>query len=281
MPNNERITVEQLYNCQITTVDILTEQMAKKLKRGVGTYISIKASNSLEKLEDMVPTGECLAKVLDQVLHPHYRGKLCICGMGNRNVTADALGPEVTYNLPLKLFSQYHTRGNFSEVCSFDPGTELTTNTKPETLVKGIVKEVGADCVLLVDSCMTKEADQLFRTIQLTTAKGISSYMAGRTVDWSALGVPVISLAVPVTIPASGLVSGERLCGEMLTSIMIHEVISAAASIIAYALMRVCWPGVPMTDCFILSKLNKDPLAYSDLLNNREKQEDAQTKMRQ
>lgn len=259
---------EELFGCQVTTVDIQTEQAADLLGRTVGQYITIESPGLLHKGMEITEVGECLAAVLDRVLRPHYQGKLCICGMGNRNVPADSLGPEVTYALPLKAFSKFNVGGNFRDVCSFAPGTDGTNNIDTEIIMGGIVRAADADCVLLVDSSITNNVSRLFRTIQLSASGGVDSYWYGRKRKWSVLGVPVVSLCVPTTIPLSNLCPEKEQGDINLTDMMVQEVIDAASIIISYAILRVCWPSLSKKECFVYAKLNRDQIPYSTLFES-------------
>lgn len=268
MPNTDEITFneETLHGCKVKTVAVLSEQAAKDLGKPVGTYITIYADTPLNELGEMFPVGECLSEVLDQALRPYYHGKLCICGMGNTQVPADALGPEVTRNLPLKVFAELGTAGNFREVCSFAPGTMATNNIATEVIVGGVAQAVGADCLLLVDSSVTQDVSRLFRTIQLSTNGGLSSYTSGRKADWFALHIPVISLVVPTAVSLSTLLPAAEAQDEILTGTRVRDVIEAAGNIIAYAILRICWPSLSKAECFIYSKINRDPFPFSSVL---------------
>lgn len=260
---------EALYGCKVTTVDVLSEQAAKDLGKKVGTYITICVDPPLDKLGEVLPVGECLAEVLDRILRPYYHGKLCICGVGNDQIPADALGPEVARSLPLKQLSELGKAGSFREVCSFVPGTMATNNIATEDIAGGVTRAIGADCALLVDSCVTQDVSRLFRTIQLSTNGGLSSYMSGRKADWSALNIPVISLVVPTAISLFSLLTGSEareVQDETLTSTGVKDVVEAAGNIIAYAILRTCWPSLSKAECFIYSKINRDSIPFSSVL---------------
>lgn len=254
---------EELYGFPVSTAYVRTEQAAKELKRAVGSYIIIETKEKLTEHTRIEEVGECLAEVLGRVLKPYYHRKLCICGIGNKYDPADALGPEVVRNLPLWTLSKIGIGGVFQEVCSIAPGILMTNNTYTEVIVQGVAKEVGVDCLLLVDSMVSDDPSRLFRTIQLSTNGGISSLLSGRKSDWSALGIPVISLGVPVSIPLSVLVPGRDWGNELFTCKDVHNVVDAAGRIIAYAILRVCWPSLSKADCFVYSGLNKNPIPYS------------------
>ena len=253
MPSGNGIVIhrEVLHGCQVTTIETQAKRGMDELEEPVKKYITIHSGKRLDMLDDIFPVSDCLTELLDRVLQPYYQGRLCVCGVGNRHVPADALGQEVVSRLPLKVFSESGEKSNFDKVYSFNPGIEMNTNARVELLTRGVIKSLGVDCMLLVDSCMTEEAAKLFRTICITTGENTASYLAGRTADWSILGIPVISIGVPMAIPRPALAPEQTPCREMLTSVMAHDVVAAAGTIIACAIMRICWPNVSREDCFI------------------------------
>lgn len=268
----EEISVheEELCGCRVFSVELRSADAAERLNKAVGTYITIYSGAVLDGQAKIETAGECLAAVLERVLRPYYGGKLCVCGLGNPNTPADSLGPEVTRNLPLMFLSGSQINGNFQDVCAFSPGTFGLTNMQTELVVNGVAKAAKADCVLLVDSIATTEISRLFQTIQISTAGGTTPYLSGQKTDWSIVGVPVISLGVPTTIPLSALTSDTSLEGTTLTSIYIGDVIAAASTIVVYAILRACWPSLSKSDCFLLTKAHRDPLPYSPLLDGDE-----------
>ena len=257
------ILEEELHGHKVTTTRIQTEQVAEEFQKPIGSYIVIETNEPLDNQTNIEDVGECLAEVLSWVMQPYYHGKLCICGLGCESVPADALGPEVIHNLPLKLFSEIEAEGNFREVCSIVPGTSLTNNIDTEVIVKGVIKEIGADCILLVDSLIAKNPARLLQTIQISTAGGTNPYFSGRTVNWSALGIPVISLGVPVAIPTSDFFSDQSMDYGLFTSTNIQDSVTSAGRIIAYAILRMCWPSRSKIECSLLSWRNSIPMPCS------------------
>ena len=269
MPNLEdpMVREEMLHGCQVTTVEVASAQAAEALGKAIGSYLTITPALPLDDPAGVEPAGECLAEILNRTLQFCRGGTLCICGIGNPAIQADALGPEVVCRLPLQLLSEAGRPGAFRQVCSFSPGTALTNNIRTELLVAGAVRAMGADAALLVDSLLTGDPAWLFRTIQVSTAGGLQLHLPGRRADWSVLGVPVISLGVPALISLSALAPGLLPRDEMLTGMHIRDIISAAGTILSYAILRVCWPSLSRAECFIYSKLPRDPVPYSPVLH--------------
>lgn len=265
-------SVEEVHGYHVTTVHIQSEDAAEAFQKPIGSYITIETGKPLSCHDHFESVGECLAEVLDRVLRPHYHGKLCVCGIGSRDLPADSLGPEVIRSLPLKVLSEVGIQGNFREVISFEPGTAGTNNINTEVLMSGVAKAVGVDCLLLVDSLTAKEPGRMFQTIQISTSGGVSPLLAGRKADWSALGIPVISLGVPMAIPTSVLLPDQNLNSRLFTSTEVQSEIDAAGRIIAYAILRVCFPAQSKMECFIFSGVNQNPVPYSFLLEVEDKE---------
>lgn len=79
------------------------------------------------------------------------------------------------------VFTSIKTEKNFSNVCSFEPGTVWTNNIHTEAMAKGIVEELGADCLLLVDYLLARDPAHLFRTTRYQPgAASVHTYPADK-----------------------------------------------------------------------------------------------------
>lgn len=254
---------ETLHGCQVTTVEVRTKQAAAQLGRAAGRYITMQMKPQSEPHDLIGCEGECLAALLSRVFTPHFQKKLLVCGLGNPKLPADCLGPEVVHTLPLGLTSLLGSGASaFRDVCAFIPGVYGVNNIKTDSLVSGIVQACGADCLLLVDSLTADDPGQLFAEIQISTAGGTTPASPGDSMDWAKLDLPVFSIGAPASLPL------HRLCpsapsGEFLSSVNAAEHISRLGALIAYALIRVFWPGLTRDECLLLAKLDRDPLPYT------------------
>ena len=101
------VSVEEEYKeeseLKITKVVIETMNGAKAMGKPVGTYVTLEAPAMILPDEDYHEeiSGE-LARQLKQII-PGLEGELSVMvvGLGNRDVTADALGPNVVDNLTI------------------------------------------------------------------------------------------------------------------------------------------------------------------------------------
>lgn len=224
--------------------------------------ITIYTDSLLSGTVDFEEIGEGLAKVLTEVMSPYFDGTLFICGLGNCDVPADSIGPEVTRSIPLRFFDLSKTiRSNFQKVYSFTPGISWTSNLSVDTIVTTIVNATDADCVVLVDSIATNAYANLYRSIQISTTGRDCVHLGGYKINWGKLNSPIISIGVPTAIPANIIAPAYGSEGELFTSTKVNEAVSVAGAIIAYAFVRVCWPELSKKDCFSLIRLEKDPIS--------------------
>ena len=243
---------------QVRTATVSSERVGKRLGRALGKYHTIEVGSALHELMEMRNLSECLADLLRAALDPLDGKRLLICGLGNASNPADSLGPEITGAMPLRFLSGYFN-GRFAEVSAFTPGVSMVNNLSTDRLVKGAVDAAMADGVILIDSIVTHEYSHLYRVIEVSTAGGTTPHLGEMKVDWSILGVPVITIGVPTAIPANTFFPKEAPEGALFTDSRIADVITSARTIITYALIRVCWPEIPIDQCFAFAKISKDP----------------------
>lgn len=235
---------------KVNTVQVTTEECAKALRRAIGTYITIEAGTRLDCLPVLYDIGECMAQNLHAVLLPYFNRRLCICGLGNQNKVTDSLGPEVVRRLPLRLLNSNYLKveHQFQQVSACIPGVLGSNGVTTDVVVEGIVNATGSDCVLLIDSLVTGDFDRLLRTLQISTAGGTRTFKGDKKPDWERLGLPILTVGFPTSIPASALIP-DAPKDELLSGVDVADTVSAAARIIAYAILRVCWPTLSLEEC--------------------------------
>ncbi len=97
-----------------------------------------------------------------------------VVGLGNREVTPDALGPRVVDNLfitrhILNEFGKYaFQREDVGKVSGIVPGVMAQTGMECVEILKGVVKETKPDFLITVDALAARSIRRLGRTIQLT-----------------------------------------------------------------------------------------------------------------
>lgn len=202
---------------QVTRVIIKDEQGAKAMQKPIGTYITIEApklSGSDESYHE--PVMKEISKYMKQLTKGMENKHVLIAGLGNRELTADALGPQVVDNLfvtrhLMKEFGEEFSKRNHMECMSaIAPGVMGQTGMESSEILRGVIKETKPDLLIVIDALAARSVHRLNTTIQITDT-GISPG-AGvgnnrNALNKESLGIDVIALGVPTVVDAATIVN--------------------------------------------------------------------------
>lgn len=205
-------------NLTISTVVIETENGAKTMGKPKGTYITIEAGNMAEEDEDYHrEISVQLARVIRELTHVKKEEiSVLVVGLGNRDVTPDALGPRVVDNLFITrhILNEYGKyafgQDKVNRISSIVPGVMAQTGMESLEIIKGIIKETKPDLIVAVDALAARSTKRLNRTIQVTDTginpgSGVGNHRHG--LNEKSLGVPVISIGIPTVVDAATIVN--------------------------------------------------------------------------
>ena len=128
-------------------------------------------------------------------------------GLGNRRMTADALGDRVVSGILVTRHLQENEE--LRSVCAVSPGVLGVTGVETAELVRGLVERLKPAAVLAVDALAAMETSHIATTVQLTDTgimpgSGVGNHRLGITAD--VLQVPVIAMGIPMVVYASTIV---------------------------------------------------------------------------
>lgn len=209
-----------------TTVIVETENGAKALGKPVGTYITMEAPNMSASDEDYHrEISEALAQHLKRLIGARCSSVLVV-GLGNRDVTPDALGPDVVNNLHITrhMIREYgRMTANLesaAEISAIIPGVMAQTGMETLEIIRGVVAETKPELVIAIDALAARSTRRLNRTIQITDTginpgSGVGNHR--NAINQETLGVPVIAVGVPTVVDAATIVNDtmEELVAEM------------------------------------------------------------------
>lgn len=207
-------------------------------------------------------TAAAVEDVLRSFL-PRPTDILCV-GLGNAEMTCDALGPEVIKRL-------VPTRHLAGRLAAFAPGVTGTTGIETADTVKGLVDRIRPDALLLVDALASRALERVGTTIQITDrgiepGSGIGN--TGAAIDETTTGVPCIVIGAPTVVHASTLtldllerayetapelapaeadrdeltrrILSDRLGGMIVTPRSVDLTVQVLARILSHAINAVC-----------------------------------------
>ncbi|MBR1585906.1 MAG: GPR endopeptidase [Clostridia bacterium] len=192
-----------------TVVVIRTPEAAQTLEKPQGRYVTLYHPGLFHaEAAERLSLSRALAKAVQGMLPPD--GDLLVIGLGNRHITADALGSQVLDGLLITRHMKQVTlrglQGRLRGVCAAAPGVLGVTGMETAEMVRGMVEHVRPAAVIAIDALAARESGRICTTIQVTDTgirpgSGVGNHRLGLTRD--TIGVPVIAVGVPMVVYAA------------------------------------------------------------------------------
>ena len=198
--------IDKFSKINISTVLVKTSEAGVKLNKPVGTYITL-SGGCLDGHtdEDVQKSAAVLGKVLKSLL-PNGFKSVFVLGLGNADMTADALGPETIKKL---LVNRGMTKAKH-ELSALTPGVMGQTGLEAGEIVSGIIEKTRPDVMITVDALCAMSEKRLLSTVQLCDSGIIPGSGVGNhrsELSNNTLSIPVISIGIPTVIGAYSLIN--------------------------------------------------------------------------
>ena len=164
---------------RVTRVEIRTENGAKAMGKPAGTYLTLETPNlAIPDEETHMNIASRICEYIGELIWKNIDEKdadisVLVVGLGNREVTPDALGPYVADHLSVtrhivKEYGKYAMGVEHANLVSaIVPGVMGQTGMESTEIVRGIVKETHPDLVIAVDALAARNSKRLNRTVQI------------------------------------------------------------------------------------------------------------------
>ncbi|MEK5497932.1 GPR endopeptidase [Bacillus sp. FSL M8-0077] len=205
------------HGIRIRTVEITTEGQELTGKKA-GTYLTLEAQGIREKDSEMQEkVVEVFAHHFAQFLKEHgiqADASCLVVGLGNWNVTPDALGPLTVENLLVTrhLFELQpeNVQEGYRPVSSLSPGVMGLTGIETSDIIQGVIERSKPDFVIAIDALAARAVERVNTTIQISdTGIHPGSGVGNKRKELSkeTLGIPVIAIGVPTVVDAVTIAS--------------------------------------------------------------------------
>ena len=199
----------------ITRVHVDTQEGEQKVGKPIGSYITMDIPKVNEKSRDLYEKScRMLARELESLIHLDEKDTVLIVGLGNWNVTADALGPKVAQSVLVTRHIYEYLPKEVDEterpVCAISPGVLGITGIETGHIIKGIVDNVKPSLVIAIDALASRSMSRVNSSIQLANTgiapgSGVGNKRAA--LNKESLGVPVIAIGIPTVVDAATMAS--------------------------------------------------------------------------
>lgn len=211
------VEVEESYkdDIKITNVKILNNLGAEKMGKDIGSYITIDIPQYTAydgTLMDNV--ANTLGIILKKLVNVSEEDLVLVVGLGNKEVTPDALGPRVVEKLMvtrhLKGVMPDEDFGSVVPVSAISPGVLGITGIETGEIIKSIVDKIKPNLVICIDALASRKTERVNRTIQISDTgispgAGIGNHRM--KINKENLGVKVVAIGVPTVVHAGTIVN--------------------------------------------------------------------------
>ena len=199
------------HGVSVTRINIITEGAAKVLGKPEGRYITLEGLKLSEQYRDLKEHIELIADELSSLLPDD--GALLVAGLGNREITSDALGPKSAD----RILATRHINGELARSTGLDmlrsvsavaAGVLGQTGIESSEMIKALVDRLHPGAVIAVDALAARSLSRLGNTVQLCDtgiAPGAGVGNGRMRLDKETVGVPVIAVGVPTVADAETL----------------------------------------------------------------------------
>ncbi len=193
------------------TKNSIGQSSAAILDKKPGLYYTIDLSNcNIHDTKTLETVEKVLADNLKEMLTKMQLTdkKAFILGLGNSNVTPDAIGPYVIDNtiVTRHLYLMDALSEGFSCVSAMSPGVMGTTGIETYDIIEAVTKKIDIDYVIVVDALATSSIKRINKTIQITNTgikPGSGVGNKRKELSINTLGKPVIAIGVPTVVDAT------------------------------------------------------------------------------
>lgn len=198
---------------KVSELEITNARGEKLFGKEKGKYITIEAMNLGiydEEYEQEVArlTAEILIDLIEENVHRKSHMTILVVGLGNKEVTADSLGPLVVESISVDRHMGSNRNGIW--LSGLTPGVMAQTGMETAHIIKGVVSELKPDVVVAIDALAARSSSRLNTTIQISDrginpGSGVGNHRLGITE--ATIGVPVIAIGVPTVIAVPTIVA--------------------------------------------------------------------------
>ena len=202
---------------KVTRVKVTNEEAEQAIGKPKGNYITIdiKKINIITE-EELEKAANTLATEIKKLVGNQIQNKddILVVGLGNSDVTPDALGPEVVKNLEItrhiiNYLPQYIDE-NARPVSAIAPGVLGTTGIETLEIIKGVVDNIKPKLLIVIDALASRSIERISSTIQLSDtgiAPGAGVGNKRKEITQNTLGIPVIAIGIPTVVELATVIS--------------------------------------------------------------------------
>lgn len=209
-----RLNTRNFSHGEVVELEIIDDEAEKQVGKKKGKYVTYE-TKSLKNLSD--ESKNEVVSILSQAIKDVSglgRERVLVVGLGNRNITADALGPKTLDKIKVtrQFFKAYNKEfdQDFNEVSILEPGVLGTTGIETINTIVGVVEKIKPTLLIIIDALASRKMRRLCSVIQVTDAgiepgSGIGNMQGSLNKD--TIGIKVVAIGIPTVVDTATIVN--------------------------------------------------------------------------
>lgn len=245
-------------NNNVTVVSVLNENGERAIGKPKGNYITVDVPSFVNDTDIFDGRLSLLSSIIKKLL-PTEIDNVLVAGIGNMEITADALGPKTnSYILATRHISDELKKEmgfkNLKSVSSIRTGVLGETGIESAEFIKGIVNVINPSCVIVVDALASSSTERLGTTVQISDTgispgSGVGNHRF--EISKNTLGIPVVAIGIP-TVVSTGVIKGADDTSMFVTPREIDRVTEQGAKLIGMSINVCLQSDINEKDLFAL-----------------------------
>lgn len=209
LPLGATCETNKVGNVEFETFNIKTKEAVRVIGKPEGTYITITTPPLAEydsfTDEELTAISEKLKELIPE------NGQVLVAGLGNKDITPDALGPFVSDSILATRHIDAKTAesiglGGIRSVSSFKTGVLGQTGIEASDMLLAIAEKIKPSAIIVIDALAARSTDRIGSTIQISTSgisPGSGVFNKRAEISKNTLGIEVISIGIPTVVDAN------------------------------------------------------------------------------
>lgn len=194
----------------VTNIEITNENGSKALGKAIGNYITIESPNLKYSIDIYERVCTLISEEIRKMANIKSDSLTLVVGLGNRDITPDALGTEVVSRLLVTHHIKQNMKDffddNISGVCALIPGVLGTTGIETAEIIKAVSEKVKPNLIIAVDAMAAADIRRVSTTVQISDTgiqPGAGVENNRECLNEETIGAKVIAIGVPTVIDAA------------------------------------------------------------------------------
>lgn len=245
-------------NGNITTLNVINEKGAKAIDKPIGKYTTLEVDSFVSNTDIFDGRLDSFSSILKSMLPKDITSVLAV-GIGNINITADALGPK-TQNY---ILSTRHIMNDLNKLPGFEnlfcvsaisTGVLGETGIESAEIISGVAEKIKPSCIIAVDALAATSEKRLGTTVQFSSGgispgSGVGNHR--NEISEKTIGIPVIGIGIPTVVNTAILNNNKDSCGYV-TPREIDKITEQGAKLIGMGINACFQEGISHRDLFAL-----------------------------